>query len=67
MSAPLFLLHVRFVTDAGEVLLCHLTCCRVDKNTHLGRRKEREEEEREEGRGRRKGRRRVGGGEGEWV
>jgi len=67
VSAPLFLLHVRFVTNAGEVLLSHLTCCRVDKNTHL------EKEEGEGGGGKRGGERKeegcevVGGGEGEWV
>ena len=55
MSAPLFLLHVRFMTNAGEVLLSHLTCCRVDKNTHL------EKEEGEGGGGKRGGERKEEG------
>ena len=77
MCTPPFLVDVGFMTNEGEVLLSHLTCCRVDKNTYLGRKEERKEKkgrrgkergEDKEGRGEEKGREeggRKGGGRGE--
>ena len=65
MCTPPFLVDVGFMTNEGEVLLSHLTCYRVDKNTYLGRREERKEKEGR--RGKERGEDKGGRGEEEGV